>query len=327
MSKNKLIFNIETFDSSGNQINFNPGNYAINNTNKTEFLNNRNYLFYFDMIKNALMSSYDILGLPLSCNKWCYKQQMFEGLGVIFNDDDMNEIVNMWVSPTKKLMWNGDPEEITARSVFNGYEKKLEYKDCAIIWDNNLHKSMADVINMYAIRLANMDRIIDINVNAQKTPLLLLIKDEKLKVTIKNMYEQYIGNMPAIWGEKNVPEDFLKVLKTDAPFIAPALHDLRVRILGEVLSYCGIDNVAYEKRAQMSNDEIEMSTGLQKLTLSSRIQTQQDCWDRANAKFGLNVKIVANRENVNELKNMDLNELLDEHDENRPSTEEGSDDE
>lgn len=327
MSKNKQIFNIETFDSSGNQINFNPGNYAINNTNKTEFLNNRNYLFYFDMIKNALMSSYDIENLPLSCNKWCYKQQMFDGLGVIFNDEDMGEIVNMWVSPTKNLMWNGDPKEIIARSVFNGYEKQLEYKDCAIIWDNNLHKSMADVINMYAIRLANMDRMIDINVNAQKTPLLLVAKDEKQKLTLKNLYEQYLGNIPVIFGEKNIDPEALQVLRTDAPFIAPALHDLRVRVLGEVLSYCGIDNVAYEKRAQMSNNEIEMSTGLQKLTLSSRIQTQQDCWDRANAKFGLNVKIVANKENINELKNMDLEQLLDEHDENRPNSEEGSDDE
>ena len=54
---------------------------------------------------------------------------------------------------------------------------------------------------MFAQKLYNVSRAIDVNINAQKTPLMIVC-DEKQKLTMKNVYMQYEGNEPFIFANK-----------------------------------------------------------------------------------------------------------------------------
>lgn len=50
---------------------------------------------------------------------------------------------------------------------------------------------------MFAKRLYNLDRAIDVNANAQKTPVVIKCTQEE-RLTLMNLYKQWEGNEPMI---------------------------------------------------------------------------------------------------------------------------------
>lgn len=53
-------------------------------------------------------------------------------------------------------------------------------------------------MELFALRLYEAERTADVNIKAQKTPVLLLM-DEKQRLTMENIYSQYEGNKPVIF--------------------------------------------------------------------------------------------------------------------------------
>ena len=55
---------------------------------------------------------------------------------------------------------------------------------------------------------------------------------------LQNLYNQYNGNQPAIFGDKNILDtDIIKAIKTDSPFIADKLQDYKKEIWNEALTF------------------------------------------------------------------------------------------
>ena len=288
-------------------------NKTTNNTNYATWLNNTNYYYYYNMFQSAIMALIDYEDLPSSMHKRAFKMQMLTGWNVLFSDEVMG-LINLWAAQAGGLSPWGDPVRIKAYSLYNSYTRTLKYDECVVVYDNLLHKPPMEMIKNYSERLANIDRTIDININAQKTPIMVVGPEEQ-KLTLENLYNQYQGNAPVIYANKDITLDNLTVLRTDAPFIAPALHDLKVRILGEALSYFGIDNITYQKRERINEKEIEMSSGITRLTREARIQMQQQCLDRFNEMFGQKVRAVPNDDAMLQLERLNLDDFVQERDE------------
>lgn len=152
----------------------------------------------------------------------------------------------------------------------------------------------------FAKHLYNLDRTIDINVAAQKTPLLLKCAQNQ-RLTLKNAYMQYAGNMPVIYADKNFDTDSLTVLRTDAPFNAPAMYDLKVKIFNEYLTYLGISNVNYQKRERMVTDEVNRALGGILANRHRYLLMRQQAVDKINKKYGLDIKVAFNDVDVSDI--------------------------
>ena len=123
------------------------------------------------------------------------------------------------------------------------------------------------IVCEYALRLYDIRRTIDVNTRVQKTPLLMLCPDNK-KLTLKNIYMQYDGNEPAIYGYKDTFNDTeFKVLKTDAPFLGNDLTLLFNKVLDEFLTRYGINNANTDKRERLITDEVNANNQLVQLCL------------------------------------------------------------
>ncbi|MDO5811326.1 MAG: hypothetical protein Q4Q37_09535, partial [Methanobrevibacter sp.] len=103
---------------------------------------------------------------------------------------------------------------------------------------------------MFAKKLYNIDRAIDVNANAQKTPILLLC-EENQRLSYINLYKEYDGNAPVIKGTTGLDLEGFQVLKTDAPYVADKLYELKTNIWNEALTYLGITNITYSKKERM----------------------------------------------------------------------------
>ena len=136
----------------------------------------------------------------------------------------------------------------------------LKPSNSVMIFNNLLRTNSILDVKMFALRLYNIDRTIDINVNAQKTPVLIVC-DENERLTMQNVYKQWQGNEPVIKGDKNLNLKGITVLKTDAPYVADKLYELKCNIWNEALTYLGISNITINKKERMITDEVERNQG------------------------------------------------------------------
>ena len=140
------------------------------------------------------------------------------------------------------------------------------------------------------MRLWNLDRIIDVNANAQKTPVLIQAS-EKQRLMMLNLYKEFDGNQPFIFGDKNLDLNSIKAISTQAPYICDKITDLKSNIWNEALTYLGIANVSYQKKERMVSDEVSRMMGGVIANRNSRLKTRQVAVEKINKMFGTNVKV------------------------------------
>ena len=110
-------------------------------------------------------------------------------------------------------------------------------------------------------------------------------------LTLKNVYMKYDGNQPILYVDKDLDFSGFTVLKTDAPFISPALKELHDAIWNEALTYLGICNVNIQKRARLITDEVLRSQGGTIASRYSRLNARQRAAKEINKMFGLSISV------------------------------------
>ena len=181
----------------------------------------------------------------------------------------------------------------------NGYNKDLNPDDSVIIFNNMLHTNSIMDLEMFALKLYECDRTVDVNIKAQKTPVALLC-DENQRLVMKNLYLQYDGNMPFIFGSKNLDIKQIQAINTGAPFVADKVMETKNQIWNEALTYLGISNTSYQKKERLISDEVIRNMGGTIASRYSRLSERQRACDMINRMFGLNMS-VDYREDVQQL--------------------------
>ena len=254
---------------------------------ESAIMNNSTFRQYYNRVVELSISMFEWKNLPDSVDPRFLELTLFtDGQPVFFEDEVMGYLA------LQNAMGGGfDVYRIpTNRRAYavNGYQKQLNEKDSVIIYNNYLHtNSMLDV-QMFAKRLYNLDRAIDVNANAQKTPILLLCDDSE-RLTLENMYMQYDGNKPVIKGVKGLNPNAFTVLKTDAPFVADKLYQLKTQIWNEALTYLGISNINITKKERLITDEVTRNQGGTIASRYSRLQARREACKKINEMFGLDI--------------------------------------
>lgn len=256
----------------------------------TLMTNGATYVQYYNRLMELSMSMFEWKNLPDTVDERYLELGLFSsGCMVFFKDDVIGELaLNMTYQGGFDIY--GEPTRRRAYSRYNQFQTTLNKDNSVIIWNNMLRTNSALDVQMFAYRLYNLDRIVDINANAQKTPVLITC-DEKQKLTMKNLYMQYEGNYPVIFGDSNLDIKSLSVLKTDAPFVSDKIYDLKVKIWNEALTYLGISNINTTKKERMITDEVIRNQGGTIASRYSRLESRRRAVKKINKMFGLNITV------------------------------------
>lgn len=245
--------------------------------------------YYYSRLKEIAISCIEWKNLPDTVDARFLELTLFEdGAGVYFNDEVLG---NLFLQATLdgRLNVYREPKNTKAYAV-NGYLKDLNETNSVIIHNNMLHTNSVEACKMFALRLANIDRTIDVNINAQKTPVLIK-SGENERLSMVNLYQQYDGGMPFIFGSDQLNTDNITALRTDAPFVAPQLYELKTNIWNEALTYLGISNVNITKRERLVSDEVNRSQGGSIASKFSRLHERQTAVEKINKMFGTNISV------------------------------------
>lgn len=257
---------------------------------ESALLNNVTYMQYFNRLTELAISMFEWQNLPPTVDPRYIELHLFQNGSMVYFNDDVIGNLCLDCLPNGNFDVYGNPVLRRAYSSYNKYQKELNEDNSVVIWNNYLRTNSITDIKMYSRRLFLLDRIIDVNANAQKTPVLIQ-GTEKQRLTLLNLYKEFDGNSPFIFGDKNLDLNALKSLNTGAPYVADKIYQLKTQIWNEALTYLGISNINIQKKERLITDEVTRTQGGTIASRYSRLQARRDAVEKINAMFGTNISV------------------------------------
>lgn len=210
------------------------------------------------------------------------------GMAVFFKDDELGYLALQTTIGGNLDVYN--VPKIRRAYATNGFNMPLSENDSVIIWNNMLRTNCLTDIELFARRLYECDRTIDVNIKAQKTPVAILCDDNQ-RLTMKNMYAQYDGNEPFIFGSKDLDIKKIQAISTGAPFVADKIMQTKIQIWNEAMTYLGISNVNFQKKERLVTDEVTRNMGSTVSSRYTRLEMRKQACRQINKMFGLNINV------------------------------------
>ena len=255
-----------------------------------EWMNNRTYSGWFNRLYSMAISIFEWDNLPDSVDQRFLEYVLFwKGFGLYFNDEQMGNLFLSGLISYPLDVYNIPIQRTAIAS--NGYRRTdLNPSNSVVVCDNYSRQSIAETIKLYAMKLYEIDRTIDVNVKAQKTPVGLICEDENVKLSAQNAYLKYDGNIPVIFATKGMLSNFTTV-KTDSPYMGDKLQLLKTQILNECLAFLGIEANLNEKAERLISAEISGNLGIIEAMRLNRLKSREDAVRKINKLFGTNISV------------------------------------
>lgn len=271
---------------------------------KTQFaeslaLNTMTYDLYLELLTQIAVSQFEWRNLPSTVDPRFLELTLFNDGQAVFFADDVMGYLGLQCLIKGALNVYRIPVDRQAYAV-NGYRKNLTDADSVIIYNNYMHTNSVNLAKLYARKLYDIDRAIDINVRGQKTPVGLQC-DEKQRLSVINAYKDYDGNQPVLFLDKSFDLNSLKTIRTDVPFVSDKLYEIKTKIWNEALTYLGVVNVTEQKKERMIVDEVQRSLGGTIASRFTRLGMRQEACKQINEMFGLNISVTYRYDNESEV--------------------------
>ena len=257
-------------------------------------MNSQTYFDYVERFKKICLSMFDWVNLPESMSaRYLEECLYYKGQAALLKDElygfintqcASNGYLNIYGLPTSLNCYSYQYNSI--RNLYTGLEG-TEDKDCVLVMNNWERIPTANTIELFCQRLSEADMVCTVNIKSQKTPVLILV-DENQRLMMENLYAQYDGNRPFIFGDKNqLSADSIKSINTQAPFVADKIMEYKKQIWNEALQYLGINSLQTEKKERLITDEASSNNELINLNLQSMLIPRQEACKQFNKLFGL----------------------------------------
>ena len=281
-------------------------------TREAMIRNNQTYLDFYDRLKLLATSLFSYEGLDdafgFGASRFL-ENALFEKGRAVFIKDPTRGFMVCNVNPNNKLNIYNLPTEVMAYNI--GYNASFDLDDVVYVMNNEAQKPTRTTIELFAYRLYETQRTMDVNLQAQKTPVLIE-GDDKSILTLQNLYNQYSGNMPVLFGNKQFDLNTrLNKLDTKAPYLLKDLALYKHEIWNECMTFLGINNANTDKNQVVLTPEVEANDELISFYLNCFYSTRKRAIDSLNEKWGLNIKLNVNK-NISALLGYDAEEQQEE---------------
>lgn len=256
--------------------------------------NNITFSYYYYKLMLVVRALFDWSNLPNNMEgRWIENYLFSDGQCVFFKDNNLGYMV-AGVAQDGGVNCYNDPTTVTpvaVNYVYEGNKPLMCGEDCYIIRNNDLRLPEFAVVRYYAYKLANLDRAIDVNIEAQKTPIVVKCSD-KQRLSLKQAINQRKDNEPVIWTDSD--EDIKAMIETldlKPPMVFKDLQVQKHMIINEFFTDIGVNNANMDKRERMVANEVEANNEQVKACEDVLLRSREEACKRINDIFGLNISV------------------------------------
>ena len=259
------------------------------------FANKMNNLQFNDTFYRLMMitkSRYEWKNLPNGMNeKWIEDYLFSDGRCVFFKDETKGYMVTALKQEGNLNFYN---EEIYLRPYAINYDdngRVLENGiDCVIIKNNDESLPSSPTMQIYAHKLTTIDRTIDVNILAQKTPIIISCS-EKERLSLLQYIDKRNDNEPVIFVTDKMNTGGIKVDDLRTPMVFKDLEQQKHMVWNEIMTYLGINNANMDKRERLVDDEVQANNEQVEACLNIGLKARQQAVKEINKIFGLNIEV------------------------------------
>ena len=255
--------------------------------------NNLTYANYYNRLVGIALSMFEWHNLPKTVDARFLEMALFADGKALFFKDDVMGYLGLQFMGTQPLSVYRIPLKRIAYSA-NGYHADYDETNSVIIWNNMTHTDSYCDVDEASKRLYEIQRTIDTNIKAQKTPVMITAKESQ-RLSMKQAYMQYDGNQPFIFADKDFDPNSIKALTTQAPYVADVLFNAKKEIWNEVLSSLGVPVTDRVKRERLLAAEIAGDKASSVAQQFVRLEPRKKACEEINEMFGLNVEVTYRR--------------------------------
>lgn len=214
----------------------------------------------------------------------------YQALSVYYEDENFGQLalkgagtnfLNMIDNPTAFMVVGN-----------NFVSKTVSAKDCVPIWANYMRIPDLDIVNIYAHRLAELDRTIEINSdNARMNKVIVSSENQRLSTT--NINRQISEGQNAI----NVagPLQDMQFLQAVDLGINPdhieKLHIVRTREWNECMGLLGIENANQDKKERLVSSEVDANNDQTSSMRYVNLNARRIAAKQISEKYNIDVKV------------------------------------
>lgn len=191
--------------------------------------------------------------------------------------------------------------QVTAPNVLLNVKLPATGKDaaCVPIWANYLRRPELDKIALFAQKLAEVDRTIEIaEMNLRHTKVLRV--PENKRSTYVNLMRKHEEGVPFILGTENLNiEESIEAFDIGGdPHALSTLWDSKNQRWNEAMTYLGINNANQDKKERLVAAEVGANDEQVEATRNIALNSRQYAAEQINDMFGLNVWVEFRGESV-----------------------------
>ena len=216
--------------------------------------------------------------------------EYYKGATVFFKDEELDEFLCLPVMLSGPYDLDDMPKRRVAYSKNTNYKKELDESNSVVIFNNYLRIPSCYTVDHYASMLSDLEESIAVNCKAQKTPIAILCNENE-RLSMQNLYEQFDGNYPFIFGQKELNVKDIKSINTGAPFVADKLYQIKMQLWNEALTYLGISNISYQKKERLVSDEVIRNMGGTIASRYTRLEIRREACEKIKKMFNVEVSV------------------------------------
>ena len=272
------------YDSS-----FRPAGIHARNTGLSLFFDR--YLF------QKLFSVYDFT-IPESWDPDYFRYTLFVmGYSIVFNTDQFG-IVNNHGSLYGRNFYYRPTKAIVANPLLKNSSRQMDIGiDCSIIKLTPDYRGAYDVVSTFSDMMALTFESMGINLINTKLAYVFSSDNKAMAESFKQLYEEIASGNPAAFADKNLFDadgnprwvQFNQNLKQT--FLGNDFTTFMTSIESMFLSFIGIENVNFEKRERLTNDEVNANNENTHAISRVWLNSLQDSMNKTNDLFGLNLSV------------------------------------
>ena len=269
----------------------------------TEFLNAYTQVDYLFRLKEYAINCFEWINLPDTVDARFIENELFDqGKINFFKDKNLGYLclpvnesgpINIYNEPTKKYIYASD-----------GFSRKRNISNSVTIYNNFLRTPTFTTVNLYAIRLAEVQRTIDTNMLAQKTPVTIICPENE-RLAFKNIYNQVKSNRPVIWGTSELNLDNYRVLNTQAPYVVDKLTLYKHDLWNECMTFLGVNNANQDKKERLVESEVGANDEQIEQARFNMLDARKQACKKINEMFGLDIDVKFRNDDVEKAYQLD----------------------
>lgn len=256
-------------------------------------LNNWAFNHYFYSLLDIAVNSYNWINLPSEIDprflEYCVNVNGY----ALFSYDDIADaylVSNASLGGTLNVYSVPNYRRAFAP---NGYNQEYNADNSVIIYNNYMRTPTYGSILFYARKLYELERTLDTEIYTARIPAFVTCSESQ-RLTMENLMMKYDGNVPLIFGNKDIDTSGIKVLDLkpgDKGEKMERLYNMKRKYWYEALTFLGVDSVNEEKKERLVSAEVERGNSIAAMYRYTRLNARKFACQQINQMFGLDIDV------------------------------------